>query len=238
MSDTPPPLPIAEAPPVLTAEAARMAPPPAPMLWRTLAFLADYAVVGLVGYLITTRYLVPHFKPEELEVFNGWLAESDKAFHAVLDAAQRAAESGSTAAYEKSLESFAGQLKEMPKGAQDIILFSSTCMTMIYWVGFSAMEIAMRGGSLGKTMFRLRVATFPYCERPRVFDSLVRSGWKAMCVGSISPLMMLFAVVDAHWPLFNPLRRSLHDLMARTLVIDARFEPEEEKKDEDDADEE
>lgn len=229
MSDTPPPLPVAEETPSLTVEAVRVGPPPAPMFWRSLAILLDTILLGLLGWLITTHVLIPAFKAEELEVFNGWISEMEKGFSSVQAAAERFNAGGSFAAYEREAKSFFDKLADTPAGVRDLAYFTSWSMTMVYWIGFAGMEIAMRGGSLGKSMFKLRTASFPHCERPRFFDSVVRSGWKAMCVGSPSLLIALFAVVDAHWPLFNPLRRSLHDLMARTLVIDARFEPEDKK---------
>lgn len=229
MSDTPPPLPLAEETPSLSVVAVRMGPPPAPMLWRTLAMLLDTILLGLLGWLITTHLLIPHFKAEELEVFNGWMTEVDKGVAVVKTAADRYAAGGSYTQYEQAIKTFFDKLADTPAGVRELAYFTSWSMTMVYWIGFAGMEIAMRGGSMGKSIFKLRTASFPHCERPKVFDSIVRSGWKAMCVGSPSLIVGLFAVVDAHWPLFNPLRRSLHDLMARTLVIDARFEPEEKK---------
>lgn len=236
MSDSPPPLPVADDDAVSKAfEDARMAPPHAPLFWRTLAFIVDATLIGLIGYLITTRVLLPHFKPDELSVFNGWISEIRQIYGDLWHAAQ----SGDAPRVNAFNEALVAKMKDAPSGVLAVMSYSSSCMTVIYWLGFAGMEIATRGASLGKKIFRLRVARFPHGEQPGVLDSIIRSGWKAMIVGgSLNPLTLVFAIVDAHWPLFNPLRRSLHDLMCRTLVLDARFDPPEKKKPrDDDADE-
>ncbi len=227
MSDKPPPLPVAEEIAVSTKEEARPAPPHAPLLWRTLAFLVDASVLALLGYLVATRVLIPQYMPEELAVFNTWMDDNQRHQQELLRAVEAGRITDPLALIRASLD----RAKEVPEGVHSLLLYFSNCMTITFWIGFSAMEIGTRGASLGKKMFRLRTATFPACERPGILDSLIRSGWKAMAIGSVSPLVTLFALVDAHWPLFNPLRRSLHDVMCRTLVLDARFDPPEQPRD-------
>jgi uncharacterized RDD family membrane protein YckC len=234
MSDTPPPLPVADEDAVAKAfEDARMAPPHAPLFWRTLAFLVDATLLGLIGYLLTTRVLLPEYKPDELAVFNGWISDIEKGYGELW----RAVETGNEAKVSAINDSLLAKAKDTPAGAIAVVSFTSSCMTMVYWLGFTAMEYATGGASLGKKIFRLRVARFPHGEKPGLLDTVIRSGWKAMAVGSINPFIMLFAVIDAHWPLFNPLRRSLHDVMCRTLVLDARFDPPEAKKPDEEEDE-
>lgn len=235
MSEKPPPLPDLEAfeAPVKTVEV-RLAPPPAPLLWRTLAFLVDTSVLGLLGLLITTRLLIPDSKPDELALFYGWKAELGVPFGQYLDAM----DAGNLEQARVFLGQLAAKLRDMPAGVRDLAVYFSNSMTIIYWLGFAGMEIATRGASLGKRIFRLRTAAFPHGERPGILDSLLRSGWKAMSIGSAGWLVLLFALVDAHWPLFNPLRRSLHDVMCRTIVLDARFDPPEEPRKDEAQDEE
>lgn len=235
MSDTPPPLPLAQAVPLrsLPGEIARLGPPHAPLLWRTLAFVVDTSLFGLLGYLIVSRFLLPEYKPEELSAFNSWRDGIFAQYGDLIAAAQ----SGNEAAVNTINQSILTAIKEMPSAVYEISSYTSSAMTLIYWIGFSLSEILTGGASLGKRIFRLRVATFPYAEKPGIFDSLVRNGWKAMAVASLNPLALLFALVDAHWPLFNPYRRSLHDLLSRTIVFDARFDkPEPAKPAEDDED--
>jgi hypothetical protein len=220
MSDTPPPLPVAEEDAVAKAfEDARMGPPHAPLFWRTLAFLVDATLLGLIGYLLTTRVLLPEYKPDELAVFNGWISDIEKGYGELW----RAVETGNEAKVSAINDALLAKAKDTPAGAIAVVSFTSSCMTMV---------------SLGKKIFRLRVARFPHGEKPGLLDSVIRSGWKAMAVASINPFIMLFAVIDAHWPLFNPLRRSLHDVMCRTLVLDARFDPPEKPRDDDTGDDE
>lgn len=235
MSEKPPPLPDLEAfeAPVKTVEV-RLAPPPAPLLWRTLAFLVDTSVIGLLGLLITTRLLIPDSKPDELALFYSWKDE----IGALITRFGEAAEAGDLTLATSLQNQAAEKIRDMPAGVRDLAVYFSNSMTIIYWLGFAGMEIATRGASLGKRIFRLRTAAFPHGERPGILDSLLRSGWKAMSISSAGWLVMLFAVVDAHWPLFNPLRRSLHDVMCRTIVLDARFDPPEEPRKDEAQDEE
>lgn len=234
MSEKPPPLPGLEnlESPVKTVEV-RMAPPHAPLLWRTLAFLVDFSVFGMLGWFIATQLLIPQNKPDELAVFHGWREEVSHLFQQVIIAA----ESGDRSRIQSADLMFLEKLRDMPAGVRELFLYLSNCMTVTYWLGFAGMEIATRGASLGKKMFRLRTASFPYCGRPGILDSVIRSGWKAMSFAPASPLIWLFAILDAHWPLFNPLRRSLHDVLCRTVVLDARFDPPEPPRDDEEDDE-
>ena len=228
MSDQPPPLPHPEdiLAGVKTLTESRVAPPHAPLFWRSMAFLVDASLFGLVGYLITTRVLLPQCRPDELAVFNGWMQEIDK-----LGENLRAATDRQNLELAKTLfGEIWDKSKSPPAGAIEVMAFGSSCMTMIYWLGFFGMELATGGASLGKKIFRQRLPRFPHGDPVGVLDSLLRSCWKAMAVGSVNPIVTLFAIVDAHWPLFNPLRRSLHDLMSRTVVLDARFDEPESKK--------
>ena len=225
MADTPPPLPI-EAPLVTpqAVEEGKVAPPHAPLFWRTLAFLVDAILLALAGYLITTRLLMPWLHPGETAALNDWTESLSK----YAEAQSRGILEGRT-----TVMHFYGDLfrksKEIPDAALEAMSFQATCMMFFYWIGFAGMELATKGASLGKKMCRLRVARFPHGETPTVFDTLVRSCWKALAVAAFSPLSLLFAIVDAHWPLFNPLRRSLHDLFSRTVVLDARFDEPDRK---------
>lgn len=234
MSEKPPPLPGLEnlESPVKTVEV-RMAPPHAPLLWRTVAFLVDISFLGLLGYLITTRFLIPQYMGEELAVYNGWADEGARHTEELARAISDGRVTDPLIVFREAIE----RAKNAPAGVSDLIVYFCNSMTVIYWVGFSIMEIAMRGSSLGKKMCRLRTASFPYCGRPGILDSVIRSGWKAMSIGSASPLIWLFAILDAHWPLFNPLRRSLHDVLCRTVVLDARFDPPEPPRDDEEDDE-
>lgn len=195
------------------------------MVWRSLAFLVDFVLIGLCGYLILTRLLLPQFMPEALtasgKFFDEYLVLND-------ELTRRVAEG--TLGAEGAVRELMAKLSAAPEALYELSAYCSSAMTVIFWIGFTLSEILTGGASMGKRMFRLRVATFPYAEKPGIFDSLVRNGWKAMGVVSLHPLAMLFAVLDAHWPIFNPLRRTLHDYLSRTIVLDARFDPPEKPK--------
>lgn len=236
MSDTPPPPPVADIPPagVLTLEAARLAPPPAPLVWRTVAFLLDTALFGLLGYGIITRFLLPAYHPEGLTAWHEW---TDSIFRLYATLADTIAAGDAAAAERLNLE-LLEKTRDIPSDVMEVIGYATSAMTMILWIGFSASELLTGGASLGKRMCRLRVASFPYAQKPGVFDTLVRNGWKALGLATLNPLALVFAIADAHAPLFNPLRRSLHDYLSRTVVLDARFDPPEQPKEEEDEDEE
>lgn len=233
MPDSPPPLPVAgpAATRAIPGELSRMAPPHAPMLWRALAFLVDFTLIGLVGYLILTRLLLPQFMPEALNATGRFYDE-----YVQLNDELALRVSEGTLGAEGAIRELVEKMRAAPEALYEISAYCSSAMTVMFWIGFVLSELLTGGASLGKRMFRLRVVTYPYAEKPGVFDSLVRNGWKAMAVATLNPLALFFGLLDVHWPLFNPLRRTLHDYLSRTLVLDARFDPPEKPKSEEVAD--
>lgn len=232
MADTPPPLPLETplgTPGVM--EESRVAPPHAPMFWRTLAFLVDASLVGMIGYLVTTRVLMPWLHPVETSALDTW-ATSLETF--TQDGMRRVLErNGDVFAFYREVWD---KYRDVPAPALDALEFQATCMFTFYWLGFAVMEALTQGASLGKKIFKLRAVRFPHGEDLSFFDHIVRSFWKSLAMAGFTPLALVFGIVDAHWPLFNPLRRSLHDIFSRTIVLDVRHEkpkPKKEKREDD-----
>ena len=226
MADTPPPLPL-ETPlaPSRALDEGRVCPPPAPLLWRTLAFLADAVLLSATSFVLL-YYLLPYFKASETSALIAWFEKTGD----MAVAMWKASASGDVKTAETLAEQMRSTQSAPPTSAQEALSFIASWTFVIHWVGFSLMEIFSGGASIGKKMFNLKVVRFPHAEKPTVFDSVARSCWKTMAVVGGSPIAWIFAIVDAHWPLFNPLKRSLHDILSRTLVLDARFDSPEDKK--------
>jgi uncharacterized RDD family membrane protein YckC len=96
----------------------------------------------------------------------------------------------------------------------DIFFYGNLCniislLTLVlYYAGF----IAAHGRTPAKSIFRLRVVTLDG-EKPYFVKSLVRA-----IVLALSANMLFLPMIPA---LFNPQRRTLHDLIAGTYVVEA-----------------
>jgi hypothetical protein len=54
---------------------------------------------------------------------------------------------------------------------------------------------------------------------------LLRSFWKAAFVTLYNPITIVIGIINFHVPLFRYDRRSWHDMLSRTYVIDAKQSP-------------
>ena len=99
--------------------------------------------MGIVGYFITTRILIPDMKPDELAAYNGWMADLEK--H--VEELKHAADAGRILDPLQTLRSLMDKASSAPEGAIALMSFSSSCMTIFYWVGFTAMEVGTGGAS-------------------------------------------------------------------------------------------
>lgn len=189
---------------------------PAPLFWRSLAYMFDWLLVTLV-IIIFFRWMLPQYHSEELSALRTWATGLWESYRTLYTHPQ--------ADYSRFMEqarAIPDKARAIPEAAAKLLEFIATVQTFFFWGYFFVTEFFTGGASFGKKIFHLRVASTSDRGPPRFFDSLMRSAWKSIFCCSSSPLLLLIGVVDAHVPLFNPRRRSWHDMLSHTEVIDAR----------------
>jgi uncharacterized RDD family membrane protein YckC len=93
-------------------------------------------------------------------------------------------------------------------------------LTNSFLLEYMAMKIAYQtfftmqyGATLGKIVMKIRVIEISTLSHPRFLSAFNRSVFRV-----VSEILFYLGFA---WALFDPYRRSWHDLSARTLVIDA-----------------
>lgn len=188
------------------AEAAAMAAPVsiipvAPMHWRLLAFMLDMLLVVLFGFLLLTKVLLPQYHPVG---YSQWMAQSAEQTEQVMMALSEGT------ALPSLLPDPAWYSDEM----QDMTLYIFEILGLCTLVYFVLCERLMAGGSLGKSMFRLRVISLNTGGAPNIWESFLRSLIKFFTL-SVHPVLWVSYLL----PFGNRLRRAGHDWLARTLVV-------------------
>ena len=89
-------------------------------------------------------------------------------------------------------------------------------------LGLFLQEWLWRGQTLGKRIFILRTVDHATQATPTFMACLLRSFWKAAFVTLYNPLTIVIGLINFHVPLFRYDRRSWHDMLSRTYVIDAK----------------
>ena len=111
-----------------------------------------------------------------------------------------------------------GQYSEL-KVSEEYLDLAGTTITTLFLVlatYFAASEIFLRGATLGKRVFGLRVARWSTGAPPLVLESMSRSIFKATCL--IWPWLLLADIIPLF---FRATRRAGHDYLARTIVTGA-----------------
>lgn len=193
------PAPIAQVPPLVTHN---LGCSPAPFGWRLLALVIDLLISGLAAGLILTRIVLPQEIPDAADVAsNQW--------QIIWAASEQAA---------------AGKSVPIPQPTPEFLNLAAITVQTIFLTlfgYFAGCELGGQGSTLGKRVFRLRVAQWATGEPPRPLETLIRAmvktasliAWLAVSLFGI-PILLLNLVPVA----FNRTRRAGHDLMARTLV--------------------
>ncbi|MBP3302653.1 MAG: RDD family protein [Opitutales bacterium] len=189
--------------------------PSAPMLFRSLAFLADSVLVLFLS-AIAVKLLLPVFCPNGFFVFTEYYRELGSAYEATLTAAANGGTANSTA-----LDSVFNRISQ----DETLISFFDTIYTVSFLVAvlyFILTEFFMRGQTLGKKIFGLRTVIYGTPFPPLFLQILSRAFWKAFTVVPAGILLTLLAVINANIVAFSRRHRGWHDKLARTDVIDLR----------------
>ena len=161
--------------------------------WRVLASLVDGVVVTLLVTLATLSLLLPM-----LERLSAYFAE-------VVTAAQ-------SGLPQPALD----PQSVLSSGDQLLLALASVGITFVYHFAF----LRWRAATPGKLLCGLRVGPVDQGRaegglpaQPAVVRALV---WAAP---GLNTLLMLFQLADVLFPLWNPRRQAIHDLLARTQVV-------------------
>lgn len=190
-------------------------PPPAPMLFRSLAFGADSVLVLFLS-AIAVKLFLPLFCPNGFFVFTEYYRELSFAYETTLLAA-----ANGNAVDSVALDSVLTRI------AQDetLLSFFDTTYTVSFLTAalyFILTEFFMRGQTLGKKIFGLRTVIYGTPFPPLFLQILSRAFWKAFTVVPAGILLTLLAVINANVVAFSRRHRGWHDKLARTDVIDLR----------------
>lgn len=209
--DLPPPL-----PPEITRKLLDASfPPPAPLLPRALAFIADGLLAGLLACLVVHQ-LIPVFIPDDFPVFE----ETLQSLWQDYIAANQATASGNPAAANAFLQSIPEKVgNPAVQTATSFISLTAMLSALAY---FTLSESLTRGASFGKKIFRLRVISTLTGDSPRFLQTLSRSLWRACSVAPAGLLIGIAVTINAHVPFFSYRRRAWHDKLAHTEVVDAK----------------
>ncbi|MCH8473862.1 MAG: RDD family protein [Opitutales bacterium] len=172
---------------------------PAPLLPRFSAFCADMCVI--IFLFITVLYVfLPRIYPAESQALQEYQEEVTQHHEEAQRAHERGEEPPPAPEPSESVARYAN------------ILHMSLLLTIFLY--FFLSEKLSRGSSPGKMLFRLKVVLREAPQRP--LPGIV-SALRALVKTSffiLPPLLVLFAFV-----FFQPQRRGLHDLFARTILV-------------------
>lgn len=207
----PPPIP----PEILLKIAEANLPPPAPLLPRALAFIADGILATLLA-LLAIHWLIPVCVPEDFPVF---LQSAETLWNAYREANLSLAQGN-----RQAMETFSQILFEQTQqeAFQNSITFLNLTAMLTSLAYFILSETLTHGASFGKKIFRLRVISTFTGEPPRLLQTVSRSLWRACTVAPAGILILIVVTINAHVPFFTYRRRAWHDKLARTDVIDDR----------------
>jgi len=188
---------------------------PAPLLWRALAYGLDWLLAALALYAFLL-WFVPEFYPAEWTSLRNWTQE-------LADGYRRFAAGGADAS--ERLRELSDKVRRPPEAASELLAIGGLIYLFFFWFYFFATEFFTKGASFGKRICNLRVASTDTLLEPRALDSAMRAAWKSLFYCSGQPLFLLVGLADVCAALFNLPRLTWHDMLTRTVVLDATKSP-------------
>lgn len=175
---------------------------PIARLWpRFLALLMDVILIGTLVAFLLVKVLIPKEHPEGLDAFLEAYRNYEAEVQAAVEAGEKTPPPPDLAANEAILE--------MAAYVQMVLL-------MVFFLYFGACEWFMRGSSLGKRTFALRSAVVGTSLPPSPLQGILRAAMKAFALVGYPPFTWLLLIMG----LFISGRRTAHDMLARTVVIE------------------
>ena len=181
--------------------------PPARFHHRLISFCLDFTLVGALGLLILIRFILPTYFPAELSEFNAWYAEYTEQL----------------ASGERPLTTHELRTQTWSEPVLKMLLFSQNFILFFFWIYFGGAEVFYQGKTIGKRAFRLKVMDMNQVRPLDLFPAMMRSLIKTLCLFAFFPLFLLSYL--AAW--FTPFRRTGHDYLSRSIVVEDNHQPEE-----------
>ena len=188
--------------------------PPAGFWWRTLAFLADYIPLVIIGL-----FLAGHLAGDEMQAAR---TRSDQYQERLVKLYEQALTHPSQRAQATLYDALLHPPEEDLKATVDWHVYQGEACFFVLLVGLFLQEWLGAGRTLGKRMFNLRTVDHATQAEPTALACLLRSFWKAAFVALYNPITLVVGILNFHVPLFRHDRRSWHDMLSRTYVVDAK----------------
>lgn len=168
---------------------------------RSLAFLLDCVLVGVLTLFLLDRILLPMYYPEE---------------HAELKANYIAYQEAFEEAREKKEPN--PPYKDYFRESEEYVAvsqFGLYIVMLLFFAYFFVCELFMRGATLGKKMFRIQTIILGVNQPPGGLQALLRAAMKTLMLIGLAPLSWIGFIMA----FFTPHKRSAHDILTRTLVV-------------------
>lgn len=188
--------------------------PPAGFWWRSLAFLADFIPLIVLGL-----FVAGHLANDEQAAAR---AKSDQYQERLIKLYEQALTQPSSRAQSTLMNTLLHPAEDDIQAYVDWHVYQGEVCFFVMLLGLFLQEWLWRGQTLGKRIFNLRTVDHATQAPPTLMACLLRSFWKAAFVTLYNPLTIVIGLVNFHVPLFRYDRRSWHDMLSRTYVIDAK----------------
>ena len=168
---------------------------PAPIWVRFLAGAADVIVAGLLSLALIITVLIPVYFPDTQSILNEYANASEGSFLQDTD--------------------LASKMLENPR-LRNMVLASQMIFYTVFFFYFLLSEWSLKGSSLGKKIFRI-TAVRRTLDQPLNMGILFMRAWlKTVFLLLFSPILW----VTFLWVFVQPEKRTVHDLLTGTWVID------------------
>lgn len=171
--------------------------PPAQMHHRLLSVVLDLVLVFFLSLLIIGKFWIP------MHCSDGVIQ-----FRILLDSYMPRLSSGE----------FSEFLKRVNENTAVVDMFVSVdrLLFLITWLYFSLSAWCLKGGTLGKQIFNLRVLKITTFKAPRLMDCVLRSGIFAFFLFTAWPFFMCF---NLFFMCIHKMHRGVHDWFCQTYVV-------------------
>lgn len=171
--------------------------PPAPMSLRLLAAICDFMLIGLTCLFFIGKLWMPIYATDAMLEFN-----------CLLDTYMPNLLQGQ---WEPLLE----QIKNSPSllnlfQSIDHLIFINT------WIYYAVNACFLRGGTVGKEIFNLRVLSIYNLQPQPIINRIIRAGLLSFCLLTAWPFLM---VMTGCFMAINKLHRGFHDQLCQTYVV-------------------
>lgn len=177
--------------------------PPAPFIYRALASILDILLAFVLISMLLKQVILPYYDGQAFSELKSIFYQSQQPIGA----------EGSAFAFTS--------LNQYPPEVQKLINYALGVSMLLLWVYFGVLDMLLHGKSLGKRVFRLKVVNSIHFKELNVFEYLVRSIIKGLCLTVIFPAVLLLNLLPA---LLSKRRQCGHDWISRSMVVEDNAE--------------